>query len=216
MNRQTRRPDQWIVVDDGKIPTACTMGQTYVRREPRAADPTHTLTLNLMMGMQRVRGDKVVIVEDDDWYSPDYLEWMGAELDRGTLAGEGRAIYYNVMLRAWYQHNNTDRASLCSTGFSAALLPNVARLCRSPDPFLDMRLWRTLKGRVTTPSHRRVIGIKGMPGRRGIGIGHRTDNPRWQADHDLVTLYALLGSDADAYRSIAESSTLGARPAIAS
>ena len=38
---------------------------------------------------------------------------------------------------------------------------------------IDLTLWRSLPGRLYSTRH--VVGIKGMPGRGGIGCGHHDD-----------------------------------------
>jgi hypothetical protein len=200
MKRQTIAPDEWIVVDDGKTPTACTMGQRYLRRDPKPSDPPNTLTLNLMHALDAATGDAIVIVEDDDWYAPDYLEWMLDELQRLDVAGEGNALYYHVGVRRWREFEHDGHASLCSTGFRRSVLQQVRRLAQTPDPFIDTRIWklRGMRKRVSTTA-RRVIGIKGMPGRTGTGVGHRPTGDQWNDDPDLMKLRSLIGADADAY-----------------
>ena len=88
LQHQTRQPDQWIIVDDGKtpvnpkhFPTA-----TVIRREPQAGEG-HTLSLNLTLALPQVQGEKVVIMEDDDFYGRDYLQTMADCLDEYELVG---------------------------------------------------------------------------------------------------------------------------------
>ena len=82
IQNQTRRPDQWLIVDDGKIPVNPKHFPTasVIRREPRAGEG-HSLGLNLAMALPFVLGDKVVIMEDDDFYGRDYLKTMADALD---------------------------------------------------------------------------------------------------------------------------------------
>ncbi|NOX54094.1 MAG: glycosyltransferase family 2 protein [Planctomycetes bacterium] len=54
---------------------------------------------NLLAALQRVRHDKVVFVEDDDWYAPEYLAQMVRWLDQTDLVGETGARYYHLPTR---------------------------------------------------------------------------------------------------------------------
>lgn len=177
MSRQTcSEPIQWIVVDDGQQPTCCTRGQEYMRREPQRTDSRHTLSLNLAAALPHVRGEKILIIEDDDYYAPCYLETMCNWLADGELAGEVGAKYYYLQDRAWYHHTNHMHASLCRTGFRASLLPTLRDLLshmESGDWKIDMRLWHMWKGsRKLVPSvphgPAMCVGIKQMPGRTGV------------------------------------------------
>jgi hypothetical protein len=91
------------------------------------------------------------------------------------------------------------------TGQHRGDMLDVLRLaCRDDDPFVDLRLWGAAQGgRVWNPDARQMIGIKGMPGRAGIGIGHR---PRgsWPKDRDLAVLRRWIGDDAEAYAGFAK------------
>src|SRR5688500_12476801 len=70
--RQTRQPDEWIVVDDGPVPTLTTMGQTVLRFEPGL--PGHlSFSRNVTEGVRAATGDVIVFPEDDDWFGPGHL-----------------------------------------------------------------------------------------------------------------------------------------------
>ena len=73
VQRQTVPPTEWIVVDDGKEPMSVPSLPwiKYVRRQNREF-PKHSLTKQMVKALQYVTTDRVVIIEDDDWYSPDY------------------------------------------------------------------------------------------------------------------------------------------------
>lgn len=206
--RQSVKWDQWLVLDDGAKPARCTLGQEHVRDVAAWSGPL-SLTLKLRWlaahaGM--VRGDVVVFVEDDDWYSPEHLAAMLAAFDLYgcDLAGEGRAIYYHVGTRQWCEHGNLTHASLCATAMRRTLLPELGRVCgRINDPFADVRLWAACwSRRVVDPlalGERTCIGIKGMPGKAGYGMGHRPGGAAWREDAGLVALTSWLGADANAY-----------------
>ena len=98
---------QWLVVDDGQVPCIPSEGQEYLRREPSAEDRQPTLALNILTVLPFVESDKILFIEDDDWYAPDYIEYMVCALNNAVIAGEGNAIYYNVKERKYFKHGNT-------------------------------------------------------------------------------------------------------------
>lgn len=174
MRRQTYSGSaEWIVVDDGVVPTKPSRGQTYIRREPSDKDPPHTLCLNLRRVLNRVSSGRVLIIEDDDYYSPEYVSTMMRWLDKADLVGEVGAKYYFVdgcRYRVFTEH---EHASLCRTGFSARVLPLVQKLVKSDDWRLDLRLWREWSGsrylRRDVKNGRAIsVSMKGMPGRAGV------------------------------------------------
>ena len=65
-------PLQWVVVDDVIPVTRMTMDQSFVRPRPEWRGQ-HTLARNLREGLRLVQNDLVLIIEDDDWYSPEYF-----------------------------------------------------------------------------------------------------------------------------------------------
>src|SRR5689334_3965297 len=114
MRRQTRQPDQWIVADGGETAAACTMGQMHLH-QPRAPGAAN-FARNLLNGIAKARGDLVIVIEDDDWYSPEHLERMVDLAERGArlIGTEEVQRYYNVGHRCWRSMNNIG-ASLCQT-----------------------------------------------------------------------------------------------------
>ncbi len=211
---------QWIVVDDGDEPITPTCGQEYVRR-PRpssgAYTGAHSICSNLLEAAARVRGEYVLVIEHDDYYDADHVARMvGLLKDGADIAGDDQQRYYHVGMRRWKQYQNRGGA-LCQTGFVSALLPTferVARECLEADVYgVDAALWKEImdgRGRVHTLEHTRtVVGIKGLPGRRGLGVGHRVDKvaARWKADPDLRHLKKWIGVDAQAYAGFAGGKT---------
>jgi len=175
VRKQTLQPDQWIVIDDGKIPTEPIVPMQYVRREPQTDDPKHTLILNLKTAMPLVKGDKVMIIEDDEYYAPEYLEEMALRLAEHEVVGIARAKYYHLPTGGYLQIANTRHASLAQTGFRSSFMPELSELWEG-DPSLDMRLWQKVgqaRGLLIVDVFKPLyLGIKGLPGRMGIGAGH--------------------------------------------
>lgn len=201
MARQTVIADEWIVADGGVTPVECTAGQIHCHdpRETGAANFAH----NLLNGIARARGDVLVIVEDDDYYAPSHIDRMVEMAQIFPIVGaEDVQRYYNVAHRCWRTFNNIG-ASMCQTAIRRELWPQFAamiRMCLERNTYgIDTNFWRSVPrenwgivGAMT------VVGIKGLPGKAGLGVGHRPD-ALWTADHDLAKLRSWIGSDADVY-----------------
>lgn len=205
MTAQTRRPDQWLVIDDGREPARCTMGQDVLRLPCPDAPSGETFCAKHIAAIDSglIRGDRVVYHEDDDWYAPHWLETMALGIRGHAIAGEGMAHYYHVGIRGIWRHANQGHASLCHTAIDASLLPTVRSIAETGNKFIDLALWRAV------PRDRNLwfpetwkptcVGIKGMPGRAGLASGHQTEHGKYAPDHDVRVLRMMMGADADAY-----------------
>jgi hypothetical protein len=274
MARQTYQGSvQWIIVDDGREPvnmespaieTAMQQvrdngwGVQYIRREP--SEPgICTLQDNLLAAIERAEGKRFLIVEDDEYYAPIYIEEMVWRLENADIVGETKARYYNVRERRWGMMESNKHASLCRTGLWSTLLPTLAEAAVEAKAqntiFVDMLLWGAMKaqhsaaataaakadekpalhppGRPWAPYLRNQapkatasllpattktllfegrgisVGVKGMPGRAGIGGGHRSrafknPDPAW------AKLIEWIGPDARPYMELA--TQLGWKP----
>jgi hypothetical protein len=179
-------PVRWVIVDDGPTPQPLTFARDawmleVLRPTPPWEPGQNTQARNLLAGLAVIEAAaRVVLVEDDDWYAPDWLTTVNAALDAAELVGETRARYYHVRTRHAHEHSNTTHSSLCSTAVRGAAIdrlrdvclfqPRVAPIGR-PLTFIDMELWHRHASRQLFDGHR-VVGIKGLPGRHGIGSGH--------------------------------------------
>lgn len=207
MRRQTVQPDEWIVADGGEVPVACAMGQIHLRgslgRVPAgAANFAH----NLLNGIAEASGDLLIFIEDDDWLAPTHIERM-VDLARGPgslFGADDHQRYYNVAHRSWRVFNNVG-ASLCQTAMRRSILPafeQTIRACLAKGTYgIDTTLWRaTPQSEWAIAGAETVVGIKGLPGRAGLGVGHRP-GIGWTPDPDLARLRAWIGDDASLYES---------------
>jgi hypothetical protein len=188
---------QWIVVDDGVTPTQVTMGQHYVRRLRQPQDPAHTLILNLRAAISLVETEMLFFIEDDDYYAPQYLSCMCEELKQFPLVGIERARYYNL-IGMYKQFQNSKHSSLCSTALTSRMYTILRQMMENDNPYLDLRLWRNCPYRSKLLDTDMVIGIKGLPGRKGIGSGHTKLND-YVTDKDFKVLKAWVKSDYTTY-----------------
>lgn len=202
MGRQTFPHHQfkWVVADDGVTPVVCTRGQHHVRSRSSTQGKASFLT-NLRAAAKEIEGDLVLFIEDDDWYHSRYLELMVKWLEHMDMVGEGNARYYNVWTRRWKLCGNTAHASLAQTGLARTGISAFKDLINvAGNPFVDLALWKMIAG----PKHvwrnsTLCVGIKGLPGTKGIGMGHQLQ-PTERHDPDLKLLKQWIGEDAERYR----------------
>jgi hypothetical protein len=204
MARQTYAgPVRWVVVDDGAKPQPVTFTRpgwtvNVVRPVPAWRDGQNTQARNLRAGLACVPDDaQLVIVEDDDWYARDWLATVARQLQGVDIAGECYARYYNVATRVARQLRNERHASLCATAVAGLGLRALRRLAEQAHQFIDLELWRqALRRRLFVGQ--RVVGIKGLPGRGGIGVGHGAGFAG-RPDPAGLVLRSWIGVDAELY-----------------
>jgi hypothetical protein len=202
MEHQTRKPDQWLVIDDGFIPISkkSQTGMEYIRRNPSEGEG-HTLIANLTMALPYIKGDKILIVEDDDWYGPEYIRTMAYYLNTYDLVGEGAARYYFAPLMLFRRLHNANHASFCQTGFTRKILP-ILEKCLPGNPYVDARLWEAVENNKhifmdESDKLHLHCSLKGLKGRKGIGDGHNANagNIFYQVDNGLNQLIAWVGEE---------------------
>ena len=195
---------RWVIVDDGPEPQPVTFqreGWTLeiVRPQPYWKPGQNTQARNLAAGLAVIPDDaRVVVIEDDDWYSP---EWLGAVaiamlISDADLIGESHARYYHVGRRVWRDCGNAEHASLCSTAVRGEALRLLRQIVQRHPKFIDIELWRQFDGLSRLYRTQHCVGIKGLPGRGGIGVGHRMHGT---PDPTGRTLRSWIGDDAALY-----------------
>ena len=179
---QTRKPDQWIVVDDGRVPTVCTKGQQYIRRQP-GDGRTHTLPVNLAASLPHVKGDHMMFWEDDEYYSPDYVQVMSGRLVKHSIIGECVGRYWCCRRRAYRLDLHRGHASLCRTAMRVEHRELMEELCGLGTAWIDLRLWERTHLPVARAGTVISVSFKNVPGRR-IHTRFRT----WIPDLEGVVL----------------------------
>lgn len=114
--------------------------------------------------------DKVYIVENDDWYHPQYFERMAFD---GDFVGCKNTIYYNIKNRT-HEILTHEHSSLCFTGFRISALKDF-RWPQDGTIFLDIKLWNhanRMRKNIKFVSEFVGVGIKHGIGLAG-GSGHR-------------------------------------------
>jgi glycosyltransferase involved in cell wall biosynthesis len=161
LDAQTRPPDEIFLVDD----------------PPRSR--RKDIVWRYRLGMERAcsRGvDAVVICEDDDWYHPEYVQWLvqgWLAHDRPLLFGVTETWYYHVGLGKRLYLNHLGRASGFCTLMSGE--PHPIPWPADHEPYVDLHLWRRIPGKAVPFGDKiRAVGIKHGIGMTG-GTAHRSD-----------------------------------------
>lgn len=202
MARQTYKgPRQWIVVDDGEVQTKCTMKQEYYRGPKIWTPGINTQRLNMDVALQKAKGEFIFVIEDDDWYHPTYIEHMLEMLKHADIAGEGLAKYFNLQVPGYKEMQNQAHASLSQTAIRGRIKDFLYKAVNSGEKYFDIELWKTAHryecSMVIASNTKTTIGIKGFPGREGIGAGHRAKDCIYNPD--LSKLKAWIGDEYKMY-----------------
>jgi len=194
---------KWVVVDDGVVPydpREC----VYVRNKPGG-----TFQQQVKLGIERcleLGAQHIIIMEDDDWYSPKWIQNHIDAFETGIkLHGRAMAMYYNAKERHYLEHGNMRHASLHSTAFSRELaiqfLKDFGAEGEDKNPLFDIIIWRKYGGqqiaRLET-GERMSVSMKGMPGRKGLSSGHvlsEADKKVWKPDPTGAILHKLIGDE---------------------
>ncbi len=207
MQAQTYQgPVTWVIVDDAIPETTDNItreGWEIIRVQPRPEwqPGQNTQGRNLQAGIKALAGIKVeaiFIIEDDDYYRPCYLEEMMKRSDNCIAWGESHTIYYNIRLKRWIENQNDTWSSLFQTAFKPAALRYFEQLYG--EKFIDYAFFRICpKVKLFRTPDKLSIGMKGQPGRAGIGAGHGYI-AHMIDDKEGIKLYEFLGKDTHLYR----------------
>lgn len=197
---------QWIVVDDCIPRTITTMGQECFYPPWIWHTGDNTQAANMILALDHVRCDKVLIIEDDEYYGPEYVDTMSYLLDSFSMVGEGLAQYYNVIHRRYHRFKNHQHACFARTGFTKdrllLLKETLYNYMITGWNRIDVNMWlRAGEDKlIFVPNDPISVGIKGMPGRAGINGQHKKVPGYFKHDPVLTYLKWLIGEDAENYR----------------
>jgi hypothetical protein len=157
---QTIKPDYHFVIDYPPI-----------NKENDIAD---RIKLGLIKA-KSVKSDFILIFEDDDFYSPEYIETI-LELWKTHLTpdliGICTSLYYHIGINKYKELIHKNRASLYQTCFSGKFILPLSL----ESNYFDVLLWRDYKGTKKTIQLNKniAIGIKHGTGICG-GSGHKEE-----------------------------------------
>lgn len=196
----------WIIVDDGKIPTASIIEDDFRKNwkihkiypDVKWEEGMTTQCSNLKHAMDYVKGvitDLIFIIEDDDYYSPNYLQEMVNRSGEYYMIGEIPTIYYNLFEKAWYNNRQKTHTSLFQMAFKPVLSEIFINILNKNCLYIDIQFCKSINFRnLFTVEKPLALGIKGLPGRGGIGSGHKI-SPRYKYDPSFKRLKYYLGDD---------------------
>jgi len=205
MQRQTYSGQvTWIIIDDCNPHTTDNIqgdfkpDWTIIKVYPIPLwNGQNTQSRNLSAGLDVMKGncediEAVFIIEDDDYYKPFYIERMLIHLKGFWAAGEMNTIYYNVQHRRYADNNNKQHTSLFQLAFTIDAIPIFQQSL--PATFIDAHFCMIIpRDKLNLFNDGTLsIGMKGMPGRKGIGAGHNmmTNHP---PDYKGNYLKSLIG-----------------------
>ena len=206
MRNQTYKGDvTWIIVDDVIPKTSISKkisNWNIIEINPKPAwkGGMNTQSRNLKAGIDILKDIKdieaVFIIEDDDYYSPNYLVEMLKRLKGFDAAGEINTVYYHIPAKRYLECHNRRHSSLFQTVFT---MQGVSVFKNSLNTkFIDVEFWRNIKSKNLFYEGNLSVGIKGLQGRPGIGIGHKEHRLR-EADINGEMLKELIGEDIKYY-----------------
>jgi hypothetical protein len=190
INYQTVRPDLWIIVDDG-VREADLSGievpYMYIRRDPTLKDRVHTLKENMLLALEHVNDqDMVYIFEDDDYYSPYYIDTMLCYFNH-DLIGLACPLVYHIGINKYYASLAESTTSFARTAFKGKIKDRLIAICNSKDYIIDSELWRPDSDKSLIVLREILhVSIKGMPGRLGITAEHNPEYKNYTEDGNYV------------------------------
>lgn len=146
--------------------------------------------------------DVICFMENDDWYAPNYLEYM-CEIwnmhGRPDLMGPSNTMYYHLKLKKYMMMLHENRASAMNTMIKPGMEFNWPL---DHDPYTDQWLWTQQNG-IKTKKIVRTPALVTIGMKHGIGMCggemHKTYLERYIHD-DAESLMLKQHLDDDSYR----------------
>lgn len=211
LQRQTFKNFDLLIIDDGENETEVNIPAQVIRPHIKWKPGDNTQRRNISLALDYIEhsGKKyefLGFMEDDDWYSPTYLQNLMLQRDSFDLIGESNVYFYLFRQQKWRPMQNKNHASLCQTIFRSTLLPIFKEAVKSDKKYIDIEFWRLAKARNIKWFHyeesKHCVGIKELPGRKNIGTQeNNTYFNDWREDVNFSKLRELIGEeDCKAYR----------------
>lgn len=209
INNQTVKPDLWIIVDDGNTPISKhTLGLIEVTNKVIRLNPVpyHSLSRNLLYALDATPDGGIIIIEDDEWYGPDYIQQRCKELQTVQLTGDRYRYRYSLANGGtWGISRNSSFSCLHSTAFRSDIKKKVYEVIAVSDKHdADVRIWNAVKADnnitycVQDNTKPYMVTIKAWPtGRAGTMGLHR--RPLGNNDTNGNKLREWLGDDFNRY-----------------
>lgn len=132
------------------------------------------ITQRYRLGYEKLRNkglDIIALMENDEWYSPEYLEIMvngWVKHGKPEIFGTNYTVYYHIKLFSYFTMHHLTRSSAMST----LITPDLdIKWCVDEQPYTDIWLWKQLQGVTFSPPKIICLGIKHGVGKCG-GMAH--------------------------------------------
>ena len=197
INNQTVKPDNWIIVDDGleRVPEEVLKKSLvpieylwYERKYEKSASE------NSLLAMQRVATKKCIVIEDDDYYPPAYIETVSNLLEgkEDVLMGNASWYIYRLSTGHYTVRNGKQMKPRCGVEFEwhsvsfagdkiRQALVEFFKLCkgkRLPPDILAQQVVDRQHFTLLLPD----LGKNSCVSLKDYGVGH----PGWMSDHRKV------------------------------
>lgn len=140
--------------------------------------------------------DKVFILEDDDFFAPDYFEHFNFS-GKTDFVGSTKTVYYSLRHQKYTELHHRGRSSLFCTGFRISALSGF----KWPDNnyvFLDLPLWTYAAKKKHIKFVEQDVRLYAMGMKHGLGLcggkGHSMLHENW--DDRLEYLSRVTDSEA--------------------
>lgn len=206
MNRQTKKPDMWLIVDDGRSDAVDSqlnrieVPYNVIKLPP---EDWNTLLRNMGAALEVVPDSACVcIMEDDDWYPADYLRTLYNLLLDNDFVSPAETRYFHVKTRQYRVLHGPSNHGIGLSGpaihaFKTWISSNGGKYIGGFDGHFGSSWCGTHSIHNLTPGH--IVGFGS--GRAGITNSHRIHkgNPKWHADDGCRQLALWIGDDAVRY-----------------
>lgn len=144
MEAQTTDNFDWLIVSDDwdnyKFPKIA-----KVIKRDNSEDTLPSLNHNMLAALdyldKETKYEKILFIEDDDYYHSDYVKQLLTLLNKSDLVGFNEDAYYYVIARKAKMWHNQNLASLAATGLNRSVLPWLRECCSLGDVFIDKTMW---------------------------------------------------------------------------
>lgn len=210
---QVRQPDLWLIATDNDEQESSFPYPSFGRRlcysreqieQVKAFDPTNR---SLSLALREVPDDHATLIfEDDDYYSPGYINehLIRMELGDFQLTGSNVDHRYHMLTGQWVVvEKPMPNAGAC------CLAPGIAKVFADwlIDPNSSREFWAPYRRYYGGPARISMKGVGyGLPGRKGRT--HSPTNPNlkkwWRDAEKYERLRGWLGDAAESYIALAE------------
>ena len=203
-NQTFSDPVQWIIVDDGEekidMPKVKNWHIDIINRKP---SPDNSHADNLLAGLEALRYNKVVMLEDDDYNSPNYLQLCSDKLDNCDIVGPDNIVKYSIKHRCYTKKAygpSVGTGIMAGTAFKGyKAVEYLQKICNEADPknynqLLDQKFWGCFAAEVKGwyKNEGDVINIKGHVDN---GITERHYKPFGKPDPKAEYFKSVVGKD---------------------